>query len=107
MSESFPPFLKWSAYTSKDAEHPDVIDIEVLETELFETEYSTNLRVKINGEETILPIHSFESRNKQLLQLFLKAKKEWKIQVGRKFKLHTWLGISKNKFPIRRYELIF
>ena len=107
MSEFFPPFLKWSAYTSKDERSPDVLNIEVLETELFETEYSTNLRVRANEEETILPIHSFESRNKQLLQLYVKAKKEGKIQVGKKFKLNTWLGISKNKFPIRRYELIF
>ena len=107
MGETFPPFLKWSAYTSDDEKNPDKIDVEVLEPDLFETEYSTNLRVKINGEEKILPIHSFESRNKQLLQLYLKAKKEGKIKVYRKFKLYTWLGISKNNFPIRRYELIF
>jgi len=108
MSETqFTPFVKWSEYTSKDQNNPDILEVEPIETELFETEYSTNLRVKINGEEKILAIHNFESKNKQLLNLYLKAKMENKIKVGKQFKLHTWLGISKNNFPIRRFELVF
>jgi len=107
MSEIFSPFVRWSAYTAKDMNHPDVLEIEPIDTELFETQYSTNLRVKVNKEEKVLPIHNFESNNKQLLNLYLKAKKQNKIKEGKKFKLHTWMGISKNNFPIRRFGLVF
>jgi len=54
-----------------------------------------------------IPLQSFESKNKQLLQKWNKAVKDEKIKPGKKFKLKTWLGISKNKHPIRRFELVF
>jgi len=108
MSESlFPPFLKWGQYTSKDEKNPDVLEIEPQEIETFETEYSINLRAKVDGTEKIVPLCSFESRNKQLFQKFNDGIKQGKIKVGKKFKLLTWLGISKNRFPIRRFGLIF
>lgn len=108
MSESlYPPFLKWGDYHSKDEKNPDVLKVEVLELETFETEFSTNLRAKVDGIEKNIPLHSFESKNKQLLQKFTDAKKTGKIQVGKKFKILTWKGTSKNNFPIRRFELVF
>jgi hypothetical protein len=108
MAESlYPEFLKWSKYTSKDEEHPDILNVKVLETETFETEYTINVRAEVDGIETIIPLHSFESKNKQLLQLWNDAVKNEKIKIGRKFKIRTWLGISRNKFPIRRFELVF
>jgi len=52
-------------------------------------------------------LHSFTSNNKQLLQKWTNAVKQGKIVIGKKFKIRTWLGISKNKNPIRRFELVF
>ena len=107
MSDLFPPFLKWGNYTSKDEKNPDVLKIEPTEMESFETEYSINIKANVDGEEKIIPLQSFESNNKQLLQLWTKNVKNGKIKEGKKFKLKTWLGISKNNFPIRRFELVF
>lgn len=91
----------------KGRKKPDILNVEVLETETFETEYSINVRANVDGTEKIIPLHSFQSKNKQLLQLWNDAVKNGKIKVGKKFKIKTWLGTSKNKFPIRRYELVF
>ncbi len=111
MSESlFPPFLKWGQYKSKDEKNPDVLNFEALETDTFETEYSINVKVlkESDGEwnETNIPLHSFESKNKQLYTLWHSAVTSNKITAGKKFSIKTWLGISKNKFPIRRFELV-
>lgn len=108
-SETYVPFLKYSAYTSKDEENPDVLKVKVLEDETFETEFSINIKALVDGVEKIIPLHNFESKNKQLLEKFTKAKKEGKIKVGKTFKLKTWLGVSKTnkEFSIRRFELVF
>ena len=111
MSESsFPPFLKWGSYTSKDEKNPDVLIFEAQDTDTFETEYSINVKalMESNGEwnDIIIPLQSFESKNKQLYTLWLDAIQSNKISVGKKFSIKTWLGISKNKFPIRRFELV-
>ena len=106
MSESlFPPFLHWGDYKSKDEKNPDILNVEVLETETFETEYGINARAKVDGVEHAIPLHSFASKNKQLLQKWNDGIKNKTIKVGKKFKLKTWLGISKNNNPIRRFEL--
>ncbi len=107
MSDPLAPFVKWGDYKSKDEKNPDVLEVEPLETDTFETEYSINVKAKINKEEQILPLHSFASNNKQLLKKWNDAIRNKKIKIGKKFKLKTWLGISKNKFPIRRFELVF
>lgn len=110
MSESlYPPFLKWGNYHSKDKENPDILKVEVLETETFETEFATNLRAMVDGIEVNIPLHNFESKNKQLLMKFLDAQRKGKIRVGTKFKLKTWKEAHPKKkgFEIRRYELGF
>ena len=111
MSETlFPPFLKWGQYKSKDEKNPDVLNFEALETDTFETEYSINVKALIESDgqwnEIIIPLHSLESRNKQLYTLWHDAVTSNKITAGKKFSIKTWLGISKNKFPIRRFELV-
>jgi len=107
----YPPFFKWSTCKSNDSKNPDVLELEAIDTDTFETEYSVNARVQHKEEnewnEVNLPLHSFESKNRQLLELWNKATKEEKIKQGVRFKLLTWLGISMNKFPIRRFELVF
>ena len=108
MSESsFPPFLKWGSYTSHSEKNPNELEVEPQEIDTFETEYSINVNAKIDGVEMAVPLHSFESNNRQLLQKWKEGIKKKKIQVGKKFKLRTWLGTSKNNFPIRRFELVF
>jgi len=106
-NSSFPPFLKWGSYTSKDEKNPDVLKVEPQETDTFETEYSINVNAKIDGVEMALPLQSFGSNNRQLLQKWQEGISKKKILAGKKFELHTWLGISKNNFPIRRFELVF
>jgi len=108
MSESsFPPFLKWGSYTSHSEKNPNELEVEPQEIDTFETEYSINVNVKIDGVEMALPLQSFESNNRQLLQKWQEGISKKKIRVGKKFKLRTWLGTSKNNFPIRRFELVF
>ena len=107
----YPPFFKWSICKSNDSKNPDVLELEATDADTFETEYSVNARVLHKEEnewiEVNLPLHSFESKNRQLLELWNKATKEEKIKQGVRFKLLTWLGTSMNKFPIRRFELVF
>ena len=108
MSESlFPPFLKWGECHSKDEKNPDVLEVEPVDLETFETEYSINIKAKVNGIEKNIPLQSFESKNRQLFQKWKQAERNNKIKVGKVFKIETWLGISKNKNPIRRFELVF
>ena len=106
-TSSFPPFLKWGNYHSKDEKNPDVLEVEPQEIVTFETEYSINVNAKVDGIDMTVPLHGFESNNMQLLQKWNDGIKKKKIKVGKKFKLLTWLGISKNNFSIRRFELVF
>ena len=103
----YPPFLHWGEYHSKDEKNPDTLNVEILDRETFETEYSINMRAKVDGEEKAIPLHSFQSKNKQLLQKWNDAIENKKIRDGKKFQIKTWLGTSKNNFPIRRFELVF
>ena len=110
MSESlFPPFLKWGQFKSKDETNPDTVDLRVSNLGTFETEYSINIDAeqKQNGKwhEVTVPIKSHESKNSSLLQQWTRAVKEGKVKAGAPFQLRTWLGISKNDRPIRRFEL--
>jgi len=99
----------WGSYRSQDKNKPDVLEFKVLETETSETEYSTNVKVEQktnNGEkEAILPLKSKTSDNASLLQLWQKGVKDGLVKKGKKFVLKTWLGLSKNNRPIRRFEL--
>ncbi|MCH7560706.1 MAG: hypothetical protein IIC67_04955, partial [Thaumarchaeota archaeon] len=83
MSTELAPFIKWGDYTSKDGNIPDILYLEVIDVETFDTEFSTNVQVKqkINDswEERVLPLKSHESNNSQLLQLWNKAKRKRKI----------------------------
>jgi len=108
MSESsFPPFLKWGGYTSKDEKNPNKLEVEPQEIDTFETEFSMNVNVKVDDVEMAMPLHSFESNNRQLLQKWNDGVASKKIKVGKPFRLQTWLGISRNNRSIRRFELVF
>lgn len=104
-------YLKWGNFNSKDSENPDVVEFKVLEIETFDTEYSTNIKIQQNTDkqwnEVILPLKSHSSNNLKLLNLWNDAVKSKKIRSGTKFKLKTWLGVSKNDRTIRRFEIAF
>lgn len=111
MSTELAPFIKWGTYTSKDPNNADHLDCKVLEIETFESEFSTNVRVNLKDKDTwneaILPLKSHESNNKDLLNQWLKAKKENKIVPQARFMIATYMGISKNNRAIRRFDLTF
>lgn len=108
MSESsFPPFLKWGSYKSDDKENPDRIDIQVTETETFETEYGVNVNAIVNEVEMAIPLHNFNSANTALLKLWNNNVKKGNIKKGVKFTLYTYLGQSKNGRKIRKWIVEF
>ncbi len=111
MSTELAPFIKWGEYTSKDANNPNALHLEVIDGETFDTEFSTNVHVKFkvhdSWEERVLPLKSHESNNTQLLNLWNKAKRDGMITQGTKFQIHTRLGLSKNNRAIRRFDLVF
>lgn len=104
-----PPFIKWGNYKSNDPNKPDILECKVIDAETFDTEYSTNVKISIKEneewKEKILPLASHDSDNKALLNLWTKSVKEKNINKGKTFHIKTWLGISKNKRAIRRYDL--
>lgn len=105
------PYIKFGEFKSRDENKPDVLELQIVDPETFDTKHSINIRVsqQENDEwiEKILPLKNHDSTNDSLLR-------EWEMNarkdITRKkkfFKLKTWLGISKNQRPIRRYDLIF
>ena len=107
MSDTFPPFLKWGKYTSEDQNSPDKMEIQITETESFETEYGVNVNAVIDGVEMALPLHNFNSANLSLLKLWTSNVKNGKIKKGVKFTLYTYLGKSKNDRKIRKWRMEF
>lgn len=111
MSDEKIPYIKWGDYHSKDKDNPDRIIIEVVDPTPFDSEYSINVKVRMteNGstEEKYLPLKSHESVNASLLKMWTENVKEGRIKKGTKLVVKTWLGLSKNNRPIRRYELEF
>lgn len=104
------PFIKWGNYKSKNSDKPDILECKVADLETFETEYSTNVRIflkeKSKWKEWNLPLKSHNSNNAQLLNLWTKAVREGKLEVGQKFKIKAYLGLSKNNREIRKYALV-
>jgi len=109
VSDIYPPFLKWGDYKSKDGKNPDIVVIDPIELETFETEFGINVRAKVNEIELNIPLQNFSSNNRQLFEKWNNALKENKIRVGKKFDLKTWKEQStRNKDrEIRRFELVF
>jgi hypothetical protein len=107
MSDTFPPFLKWGSYKSEDQDNPDKIKVQVTDIETFDTEYGVNVNALVDGVEMAIPLHNFNSANTSLLNLWNNNIKNKKIKKGAKFILCTYLGLSKNKRQIRRWNMEF
>lgn len=106
------PFIKWGNYKSQLESNPDVLELQVVEVETFDTAYSTNVRVRQrigdDWEERILPLKAYESVNSSLQKEWQKAENKKLVKVGKRFVLKTWLGRSKRSdFPMRRFVLEF
>ena len=108
MSEKI-PFIKWGDHSSKDDKTPDILELQIVKTETFETEYSVNAEVKQrqndSWQDKILPLKSFNSENDALYQKWNKLVKSNKIKDGSIIRIKTWLGVSKNNHTIRRFEI--
>jgi len=111
MSTDVIPFIQWGSFHSKDIENPDVLEIEVVTLEQWDSEFSTNVQVKyhIHGswEDRILPLRSLESNNPMLLNLWNKAVSEKRIKVGTRLSIKTHMGKSRNHNDMRKYQLGF
>lgn len=111
MSTEQIPYIRWGDYKSKDSNKPDILEIETVSLEQFESDLSTNVHVKqkINGvwEDRTLALKSHESNNSSLLKQWNELVKKKQIIVGNKLIISTWLGLSKNNRPIRKFELEF
>ena len=103
------PYIHWGDYKSKDTNNSDILEIEVIILEQFESELSTNVHVKqkIDGvyEDRNLPLKSHESNNSSLLKQWNELVKKKRITVGSKPVIHTCLGISKHNRVIRRRSI--
>lgn len=106
MSDELPPFIKWSDYKSTDEKNPDVLELKVVETETFDTQYSTNVKVQLKiGVQWVpryLSLKSHDSANGSLLRDWMNGVQKGKIKKGKVVRIKTWLGISKNGRQIRR-----
>lgn len=109
MSESsLTPFFKWGDCKSQDEKNPDVIQMLIVESEPFETTYSTNIKAEVDDKGLhIIPLHNFESANKGLLNEFSKMWKSGKIKDGSSIKVNTWLGVSTRNADkkLRRWKI--
>ncbi len=110
MSTALTPFIKWGIFQSHSKDKPDVLELQIADPETFETAYSVNVRVYEYVEnqkvEKILPLKAHESLNNTLLKEWEKNSKKDLIKPNKIFKLFTWLDVSKNGRPIRRFRLI-
>jgi hypothetical protein len=111
MTEIKQHYLMWGKYTSNDSESPDILEFKVIDFNIFNTEYSKNVKIKQRIEnswkEIILPLKSHTSLNSALLYLWVKERKAKQIKKGKRIFLKTWLGLSKNGNVIRRYKMEF
>jgi len=105
----YPLFLRWGEYTSHDVKNPDILEWISTETDTFETKYAICVNARINNELRAVSLHSFNSLNKTLLNLWNEGIKNNKIKPNSRFQLATWLEQSKRNKDrtIRRFKIIF
>ena len=105
---SLTPFFKWGSCKSKDEKSPDVLSLLIVDSEPFETAFSTNIKAEISNKGLyIIPLHNFESANKALLNEFSKLYRVQKIKDGSSIEIRTWLGVSTRNADkkLRRWKI--
>ncbi len=110
MSTDSISYVKWGECHSKNPDKPDVLEFKTVKTETFDSELTTNVqvqqRITDSWEDRMLPLKSHESENSSLLKSWNELVKKKKIVVDTEFQIKTYLGLSKNNRPIRRFELV-
>lgn len=103
---SFPPFLKWGSYKSRDEKNPDIIHVEIIEPEPFPTQYDWNVLCKVDTVESNIPLRA-KSANKKLYKRYNELLNQGKIKSGTCLTIKTWLGKStKNpEWDLRNFEV--
>jgi hypothetical protein len=102
-------YIRWGDYKSKDANKPDILEVEVITLEFFESKLSTNVLVKLkendSWQEKLLPLKSHESANGSLLKQWNELVDKKKIKIGGKILIKTSLGISRYHRVIRNSRI--
>ncbi len=88
-----PQFLKWGNYKSKDSENPDIIQVEIIDPEPFETQFDLNVLAKMDMVDTNIPLKA-KSSNKILYRQYNKLLHDGKIKSGTVLEIKTWLRKS-------------
>ena len=106
------PWVKWSEYTSTDKDKPDLLEVKVVETETFETNYSTAVKALIKkGAEWVLhylPLRAKNSTNSKLKDLWDKNVGNGQIKPEAEFTLQTHKRKSAmSDHEMRDYEMLF
>jgi hypothetical protein len=106
------PWVKWSEYPSTDKNKPDSLEVKVIETETFETGYSTAVKAQIKkGAEWVLhylPLKSKNSKNCKLKDLWDMNTGNGRIKPGAEFTLQTHKRKSETSDQtMRDHEMLF
>jgi len=107
LTQDRPNFFRMGTCKSEDGSNPDVIEVKVLDTAIFETELSVCCKVEIDGTETILPLKSKTSNNPRALNLWNNGVVNGKIKPGAEFMIKTWLSKSRNDRTMRMFAFQF
>lgn len=107
-----PPLVRWVNYQSTDENNPDVLELKVIGTETTTTEKGIDVAVFVKSgkewKESMLRLKWHNSRNASLLQQWIRNVEKGKLRSGRRFRLLTWMGITKKtNRPIRKFQIEF
>lgn len=106
------PWIKWSDYTSTDANIADLLEIKVVVTATFEARYGKAVQVLVKkGIEWVpynLPLKANSSNNGKLEYLWDVNTQNGRIKPGAEFILKTWKRKSKtSEWMVRDFEMVF
>ena len=102
-----PNFFRMGTCKSEDGSNSDIIEVKVLDTDIFETDLSACSKVEIDGTETILPLKSKTSNNPRALNLWNNGIVNGRIKTGTEFMVKTWLSKSNNDRTMRMFAFQF
>lgn len=107
LTQDRPNFFRMGTCKSEDGSNPDVIEVKVLDTAIFETDLSVCSKVEIDCMETILPLKSKTSNNPRALNLWNNGVVNGRIKTGTEFMVKTWLSKSRNDRTMRMFAFQF
>ena len=97
IEEDYPKYVKFDASgldcKSTDANNPNELNLEIIYIDTFDSEYSTNTKVKLDGEEVVLPLKNKNSKNEYSFNIWTRNIAKDVIVARKKIKLLTCLLI--------------